>query len=117
MLSKPITTVRVVNIEPGQRAEDLQRLFENHGLRPLPNGSLCPSGTDDGSTYVATLSFTSEEEAKDALQLNGKVLGKTRIGVDHDFYGLTVVGAPVEPKKPNLEYSTLSPLHYRATFF
>jgi hypothetical protein len=103
MLPKPVATVRVVNIEPGQSRDDLQRLFGNHGLRPLPNGSYCPSGTADNSPSVATVSFASEGEVKQALQLNGKVLGNSKIRVDRDFYGLTVVGAPSESQKPTLE--------------
>ena len=103
MLSKPVATVRVVNIEPGQSWDDLRRLFENHGLRPLASKSLYPLGTADDSSFVATLSFARENEAKEALQLNGKVLGNARIGVDRDFYGLTVVGAPPESQKPILE--------------
>ena len=94
MFSKPIQTIRVGNIGTEVTWEDLVTLFSSQGHNPTTCGSLCPTSQ---ATQVATLSFSSESEARKALSLNGKNLGNSMISVDRDFFGFTVLAAPKDP--------------------
>jgi hypothetical protein len=94
MFSKPVKTVRVGNLDPQASWEELITLFISSGHKPLIQGSFCPAA--DGK-QIATVSFQSEREAKKALSLNGKVIGSSKIELDRDFFGLTVLASSQEP--------------------
>lgn len=91
-------TVRVVNIDPSIQKSELDELLTKHSLRPTSQASLCPSSSAHGAMQVATVTFETPSEAKRSLALTGTLLGKSRIAVDNDFMGLTVLAAPNVPQ-------------------
>ena len=98
MQPKELSTVRVSNVTPDLHKRDLEHFFENHGLEVKRNTSLCPSSCHEDATLVATVTFKSPSDAKRALDLNERILGRLRVSVERDFMGLTVLDAPTDPQ-------------------
>ena len=96
MQPKELSTVRVSNVSPGVQRRELEHFFESHGLRTIQNISLCPSSCREDASLVATVTFKSPSDARRALDLNGKTLGRLRASVERDFTGLTVLDAPID---------------------
>ena len=96
MQPKELSTVRVSNVSPGLHTKELEHFFESHGLRTIQNISLCPSSCREDAPLVATVTFKSPSDARRALDLNGKTLGRLRASVERDFTGLTVLDAPID---------------------
>ena len=88
--------MRVSNVTPDLHKRDLEHSFENHGLGAIRNISLCPSSCREDAPLVATVTFKSPSDAKRALDLNEKILGRLRVSVERDFMGLTVLDAPTD---------------------
>lgn len=87
-------TVRVVNIDPVVQKAELCDLLGNRKLSPASPVSLFPSASAPNATQIATVTFKSPSEAKNALSSNGAVLRDSSIAIDRDFMGLTVLAAP-----------------------
>ena len=95
MQPKELSTVRVSNVSPGIHIRELEHFFESHGLRTIRNVSLCPSSCREDAPLVATVTFKSPSDARRALELNEKPLGRLRVSVERDFMGLTVLDAAI----------------------
>ncbi len=50
------------------------------------------------AALTATVTFGSHSDAKEALNLNGKIFRGRNISVDREFMGLTVLAAPPNSK-------------------
>ena len=96
MQPKELATVRVSNVSPGLQKRELEHFFESHGLKTIGNISLCPSSCREDAPLVATVTFKSPSDARRALDLNEKALGRLGISVERDFMGLTVLDAPTD---------------------
>ena len=96
MQPKELSTVRVSNVTPGLHKRDLEHFFESHGLGAIRNISLCSSSCREDAPLVATVTSKSPSDAKRALDLNERILGRLRASVERDFMGLTVLDAPAD---------------------
>lgn len=91
-------TVRMVNIDPCVQKSELIEILRSHGQRSVVHVSLCPTSSAHDAMQVATITFETPSEAKRSLALVGTLLGKSKIAVDNDFMGLTILAAPKEPQ-------------------
>ena len=96
MFTKPLTTVRLQNIDPRLTAQQVGDFLQQRGLSRF-RVFLCPSEGSGEPAQTATITFKTEEDAKQALSLNGTLLGRFSFTVDRDFFGLTSLSQPELP--------------------
>ena len=101
MQPKDLATVRMSNLLPDLKERQLREFLESENLYATSNISLCPHRPGKDFSRVATVTFQSQSIAKQALNLNGRVLGGRNVIIERDFVGFTVLAAPEAPK---LEY-------------
>lgn len=90
MFMKPLTTVRIQNIDPRLTAQHVAEFLQQHGLSRF-RAFLCPADGPGEPAQTATITFKSEEDAKRALSLHGTVLERFTLAVDREFFGLTLL--------------------------
>jgi len=98
MPHKDLATVRVSNIPSSCRESELLHFFANSKAKKAPKASLCPSSCMPDAALTATVTFGSQSDAKEALNLNGNIFRGRNISVDREFMGLTVLAAPPNSK-------------------
>lgn len=108
MHSKPLTTLRVTNIDPKVQKSQLCELFRRYDDSSRTNVVLCSTSSEPGSTQTATVTFDSEAEAKAALMLNGTILETAPLEIDSHFMGLTVLAGSSNAK---VEYNDTASIH------
>ena len=98
MLKKASCTVRVVNIDPSLNEDALRSIFEESAPKSILDLSLASFRHGHLQTQMATITFKNESDAIRATALNDTQAGESKLGVDRDFLGLTVLYCPDSPE-------------------
>lgn len=97
MQPKNVSTIRVSQLAPGTREANLLQFFGRNKLLTASCLSLCPITSAHNERLTATVTFNTPSEAKKALSLDGQHMGDSKLSVERDFRGFTVLASPQEP--------------------